>query len=128
MTGRVFRDADRKLSDEGWERHRGTMFLTHFVPRQNRKGKGKFYSLHASEVEFMAKGKAHRPFEFGGKVSLAVTHKKGFVVGMQTCPENPYDGSSDPGGPPVNGRGGIQGQLGVVANEVVQPCDWGLTT
>ncbi len=26
------------------------------------------------------------------KVSLAVTHKEGFVVGIQTFPDNPYDG------------------------------------
>ncbi len=92
MAGRVFRDVDRKLGDEGWERHRGTMFLSHFILRQTRKSKGKVYSLHASEVECIAKGKAHRPYEFGVKVSLAVTHKEGFVVGLQTCPENPYDG------------------------------------
>lgn len=92
MAGRVFRDVERKLSDAGWERHRGTMFLSHFILRQTRKSKGKVYSLHASEVECIAKGKAHRPYEFGVKVSLAVTHKEGFVVGIQTCPENPYDG------------------------------------
>ena len=59
---------------------------------QKRKTKGKVYSLHAPEVECIAKGKAHRPYEFGVKVSLAVTHKEGFVVGIQSCPENPYDG------------------------------------
>ena len=26
------------------------------------------------------------------KVSLAVTHKEGFVVGIQAFPDNPYDG------------------------------------
>lgn len=25
-------------------------------------------------------------------MSLAVTHKEGFVVGIQSCPDNPYDG------------------------------------
>jgi hypothetical protein len=28
--------------------------------------------------------KAHKPYEFGVKVSLAVTHKEGFVVGIRT--------------------------------------------
>lgn len=92
MAGRVFRDVDRKLSDAGWERHRGPMFLSHFILRQTRKSKWKIYSLHASEVECIAKGKAHRPYEFGVKVSLGVTHREGFVVGIQTCAENPYDG------------------------------------
>ena len=43
-------------------------------------------------MECIEKGKAHQPYEFGVKVSLAVTHKEGFVVGIQACPENPYDG------------------------------------
>src|SRR5579864_2562138 len=38
--------------------------------RQNQRGK-KVYSLHAPEVECIGKGKAHRPYEFGVKVSLA---------------------------------------------------------
>jgi len=43
-------------------------------------------------VECIAKGKAHRPYEFGVKTSLATTHKEGFVVGIRACPGNPYDG------------------------------------
>jgi hypothetical protein len=53
------------------------------VLTQKRFTKGKIYSLHAPEVECIAKGKAHRPYEFGVKVSVAVTHKEGFVVGIQ---------------------------------------------
>ena len=45
-----------------------------------------------SEVECIAKGKAHRPYAFGVKVSLAVTHKAGFVFGIQAFPGNPFDG------------------------------------
>jgi len=39
----------------------------------------KVYSLHAPEVECIGKGKAHRPYEFGVKVSVATTlsHAKG---------------------------------------------------
>ena len=43
-------------------------------------------------MECIGKGKAHRPYEFGVKVSLAVTHKEGFVVGIQACTGNPFDG------------------------------------
>ena len=37
------------------------------------------YSLHAPEVECIGKGKPHRPYEFGVKVSVATTlnHSKG---------------------------------------------------
>jgi len=43
-------------------------------------------------VECLAKGKAHKPYEFGVKVSLATTQTKNFVVGIQALAGNPYDG------------------------------------
>src|SRR5207302_4614810 len=43
---------------------------------QERRQRGrKVYSLHAPEVECIGKGKAHRPYEFGVKVSVATTVK-----------------------------------------------------
>jgi IS5 family transposase len=92
MAGRVMRDVERKMSDAAYEAHKGTMILSELILAQKRTTKGKIYSLHAPEVECIAKGKAHRPYEFGVKVSLAVTHKEGFVVGIKACPDNPYDG------------------------------------
>jgi len=92
MTGRVMRDVERKMSDAAFEAHKGTMLLSELILAQKRTTKGKVYSLSAPEVECIAKGKAHRPYEFGVKVSLAVTHKEGFVVGIQSCPGNPFDG------------------------------------
>jgi IS5 family transposase len=50
------------------------------------------YALHAPEVECIAKGKARTPYEFGAKVSVAVTAREGLVVGMRSMPGNPYDG------------------------------------
>jgi IS5 family transposase len=41
---------------------------------------------------FLPDGKARKPFEFGVKVSLAVTHRHGLVVGARSFPGNPYDG------------------------------------
>ena len=56
----------------------------------------KVYSLHAPEVECIGKGKAHRPYEFGVKVSVATTlaHPKGgqFVTHVKAMPGKPYDG------------------------------------
>lgn len=59
---------------------------------QQPKDKNKLYALHAREVECIGKGKARRPYEFGVKASIAVTHKSGLVVGARTFPGNPYDG------------------------------------
>ena len=62
---------------------------------KHQRGK-KVYSLHAPEVECIGKGKAHRPYEFGVKVSLATTlhRSKGgqFIAHAKAMPGNPYDG------------------------------------
>src|SRR6185503_1993334 len=63
--------------------------------KQHQRG-AKVYSLHAPEVECIGKGKAHRPYEFGVKVSVAtpLNRCKGgqFVAHVKALPGNPYDG------------------------------------
>ena len=62
------------------------------IRTQQRFDKNKLYALHAPEVECIGKGKARKPYEFGVKVSLAVTHKQGLMVGARAFPGNPFDG------------------------------------
>ena len=62
------------------------------IRTQQRHDKRKLYALHAPEVECIAKGKARKPYEFGVKVSVAVTHKQGLMVGARSFPGNPWDG------------------------------------
>ena len=62
------------------------------IRTQQRNTKNKLYALHAPEAECISKGKARNPYEFGVKVSLAVTHKQGLMVGARSFPGNPYDG------------------------------------
>ena len=62
------------------------------IRAQQRHDKNKLYALHAPEVECIGKGKARKPYEFGVKVSLAVTHKQGLMVGARSFPGNPFDG------------------------------------
>jgi IS5 family transposase len=99
--GRVIRDIARKLE--------GNVDLLHEIAlnrmlalarrvldqKQHQRGP-KVYSLHAPEVECIGKGKAHRPYEFGVKVSVATTlaHAKGgqLVAHVKALPGNPYDG------------------------------------
>lgn len=65
----------------------------HFrLEAEQPKDKNKLYALHAPEVECIGKGKARKPYEFGVKVSLAVTHEHGLMVGARAFPGNPYDG------------------------------------
>lgn len=62
------------------------------IRTQQPQSKNKLYALHAPEVECISKGKARKPYEFGVKVGLAVTHKSGLMVGARSFPGNPYDG------------------------------------
>lgn len=45
-------------------------------------------------MECIAKGKAHKKYEFGVKSSLVTTHKSNFVIGITTFSGNPYDGNT----------------------------------
>ena len=99
--GRVIRDIGRKL--DGSADLLGGIALERMLVRarrvleqkQHQRGP-KVYSLHAPEVECIGKGKAHRPYEFGVKVSVATTlaRAKGgqFVTHVKSLPGNPYDG------------------------------------
>jgi IS5 family transposase len=97
--GRVIRDIDRKIEgDDGLQaKFTKLLALARRVREQQQRQRGpKVYSLHAPEVECIGKGKAHRPYEFGVKVSVATTqsHAKGgqFVTHVKALPGNPYDG------------------------------------
>src|SRR6266705_235719 len=97
--GRVIRDITRKIDgDHGLEgRFAHLLSLARRVREQQRGQRGaKVYSLHAPEVECIGKGTAHKPYEFGVKVSVAtpLKHSKGgqFIVHAQALPGNPYDG------------------------------------
>jgi len=62
------------------------------IRTQQPQDKNKLYALHAPEVECISKGKARNRYEFGVKVSLAITHKQGLMVGAKCFSGNPYDG------------------------------------
>ena len=62
------------------------------IRTQQKKDKNKLYALHAPEVECISKGKARNRYEFGVKVSLAITHKQGLMVGAKRFTGNPFDG------------------------------------
>jgi IS5 family transposase len=95
-TGRVLRDIERQLGKvpEGALRERlvEMIALANRLLAQKPKDKKKLYSLHEPAVDCISKGKAHKRYEFGTKVSVATTNRGGFVVGMRALPGNPYDG------------------------------------
>ncbi len=62
------------------------------IRTQRRNDKNKLYALHAPEVECIGKGKARKPYEFGVKNAVVISHKQGLMLGARTFPGNPYDG------------------------------------
>ena len=97
--GRVIRDIERRIvgNEDLREAFVRPLFLARRVLEQERRQRGrKVYSLHAPEVECIGKGKAHQPYEFGVKVSVATTLKRSkggqFAIHAKALPGNPYDG------------------------------------
>jgi IS5 family transposase len=98
VLGIVLREIGRKLPAAVPESPATLSHLNQLRERAERlrtqqpKDKNKLYALHAPEVECIGKGKARKPYEFGVKVGIAVTHKSGLIVGARAFPGNPYDG------------------------------------
>jgi transposase, IS5 family len=89
--GRTIRDITRQIAGESGLK---AMFarLLHLAGRvldQTRHQRGpKVYSLHAPEVECIGKGKPHRPYEFGVKVSVATTLKRSKAASSRSTPRH----------------------------------------
>ena len=101
--GRVIRDIERQLAKKAYriESKMDQALLGELhtllerskkIHAQQRTDKNKIYSVHAPEVECLSKGKVHKRYEFGVKVSIATTSKGGWHVGAMSLPGNPYDG------------------------------------
>ena len=98
LLGRVIRDIARKTEGDGAQQTRFARLLQitrriHSQPRKRGPGDApKLYSVHAPEVECIAKGKVHKQYEFGIKVGIVSTSKESFVIAARSLPGNPYDG------------------------------------
>jgi len=66
------------------------------VLAQQPKDKHKIYSLHEPQVYCMAKGKDHKPYEYGNKVSIASTAKGNVIVGVVSHEKNLHDSHTLP--------------------------------
>ena len=100
ILGVVMREAQRKIEAPEFapDHPKAVSDLMMWLQRaerirtQQRNDKNKLYALHAPEVECLAKGKARKPYEFGVKSAVVVSHRHGLMLGARTFPGNPYDG------------------------------------
>jgi IS5 family transposase len=95
--GRLIRDIERKIS--GNSSHQGYFenlleLGKHFIVQAKGElasNSEKIYSPHEPQVECIAKGKAHKKYEFGNKVSFVSTDRNNFIVGCVSHQERPHD-------------------------------------
>jgi IS5 family transposase len=59
---------------------------------QKRDDKNKIYSLIEPSVSCIAKGKPHKPYEFGSKAGIAMELLSGVILAVMSFQGNPYDG------------------------------------
>ena len=89
--GRVVREVERQTESPSVKLDK-LLQTAHRIHAQQRHDKNKIYSVHESDVQCIAKGKAGKQYEFGNKVSVAVSSRGGWFVGTKSFTGNPYDG------------------------------------
>lgn len=90
IAGRLVRELARKLP--AGHAHAETLALCRRILAQKRHDRNKIYSLHEPHVYCLAKGKAHKEYEFGAKAALCVGKQHGVILGALNLAQNTYDG------------------------------------
>ena len=88
IAGRLLRELQRNLG--GNRSYDGQINIFIRVINQKRNDKNKVYSIHEPGVQCISKGKEHKKYEFGNKVSV-VRSLSGLILGALSF-RNEYDG------------------------------------
>lgn len=91
IAGRLVRELERNLP--AGSKYQTDIALFKKVLAQKRNDSQKIYSLHEPEVQCISKGKEHKKYEFGNKVSIVCTQNTGVIVGALGF-RNEYDGNT----------------------------------
>lgn len=92
IAGRLTRELLEKIPTRIFRRY-APLFDTFIqIVHQKKSDQDKVYSVHEPDVECISKGKEYKKYEFGCKVSLAMTKNSGDCVGAMSFEKNPYDG------------------------------------
>ncbi len=76
--GRVVRDVERAVAGANTAiqtQFSSLLSLSKKIINQTKKSKDKVYSLHEPDVYCVSKGKSGRPYEYGCKVQITLTHQ-----------------------------------------------------
>ena len=96
IAGRLVRELERKLPLDILEKLAEDFALFHRGLNQKRGDTNKLYSLHEPHVYCMSKGKEHKRYEFGTKVSITTTRDSKIIVGAMAFDTNKFDGHTLP--------------------------------
>ena len=88
IAGRLVRELGRKLTPGLYQ---DTLELFKKVLAQKKADSNKIYSLHEPHTQCMTKGKEHKKFEFGSKVSIITTKTTGVIIGALNIEKNVHD-------------------------------------
>jgi IS5 family transposase len=88
------RELERKMNDSQKQRHENQMEICKRAVNQLKGDNDKIYSIHKPFTRCIAKGKPHKQYEFGNKVGLITTGKKGkkVITAIKAFLGNPFDG------------------------------------
>jgi IS5 family transposase len=91
---RLIRELQRNFTKEQQEFYKDLLTLYTKAVTQKRNDADKIYSIHKPFTRCIAKGKAHKQYEFGNKVGLITTANKGkkIILGIKAFLQTPYDG------------------------------------
>jgi len=73
-----------------------TLKLYRRVLSQKRGDTDKIYSLHEPVVKCYSKGKEHKKFEFGSKVSITISQSTGIIMGAVNFTQTLHDSKTIP--------------------------------
>ncbi len=88
IAGRLVRELERKLAPS---LHQSLLTLFKKVLAQKKSDSNKIYSLHEPHVQCISKGKEHKKYEFGSKVSIITTKNTGVIIGAINIEKNVHD-------------------------------------
>jgi IS5 family transposase len=91
IAGRLLRELERKLPSAVWLTYQDELDFYKGVLAQKRSDKNKVYSLHKPFTACIAKGKAHKQYEFGNKIGIMTTFKTLIITAVKSFEGNPHD-------------------------------------
>jgi len=96
IAGRLIRDIARKLPLERLGLYLPQLKLFQKVLSQKRDDTNKIYSLHEPNVKCYSKGKEHKKYEFGSKVSILIDQQTGVIKGAINFTQPLHDSKTLP--------------------------------